>query len=104
MARKQDARKRKAEGKIKRKAKEEEKARERTEKRRKARAAVATDNDESVMCNLCGTTDPSEEVGSDTLWVQCDTCCNWVHLHCSGIEEGKDLGDIPYSCSICMEE
>lgn len=73
MARKQDARKRKAEGKIKRKAKEEEKARERTEKRRKAKAAVATDDDESVMCNLCGTTDPSEEVGSDTLWVQCDT-------------------------------
>jgi hypothetical protein len=35
--------------------------------------------------------------------IQCETCCEWFHFDCVGIEDGTDLGDSKWTCEWCRD-
>lgn len=83
---------------VRRKAKEAKRQNEKIKgkSQKKAKAAVESDDDETVTCNLYSKRDPCEEVPTHFGYSATPVLTWFISIVLGSIETGKDLGDIPY--------
>ena len=57
------------------------------------------EDEDGVLCDLCGLNEPPGMTGSTVFWVDCDSCDVWVHNYCAFNK--KNAVSRRYKCKKC---
>ena len=63
-----------------------------------AKSGIRTVNQDDALCRICGGTFLEDmEKPDKIIWLECDGCTDWYHLHCVG----RDPEDTAWECPDC---
>ena len=56
------------------------------------------------ICSICEEDDDDDD--EIRTWIQCDSCYQWVHCDCAGVNDSviEDDFDVPFDCDECEKD